>query len=126
MLQVVKDFIEKFNFNVGFNSRERYDFAIQLIEEEVGELREAFNNSDPEEIVDALGDISWLCDKLMIQSGVDPEKVRAEIGRANLSKERGVKPGREQSGGFDVMKPEGWKAPDHTGNHGNIKEIINE
>jgi len=123
MIQVVKDFINKFGFDKDFNKPERIDFAFDLILEEVQELYAAMCEKNAEEIVDALGDISWLCDKLMIQLEVDPEKVRAEIGRANMTKERGIKPGREQSGGYDVIKPEGWKAPDHSDNHGKIDAI---
>ena len=121
----LNEFIDKFNFKEDFNTREKLHFAINgLILEEVQELIKAHYDEDAEEIVDALGDIAWLCIKLMYQLEVDPEKVFNEIGKANLSKERGVKPGREQSGGFDVIKPKGWKAPNHSNNHGRLDEIF--
>lgn len=124
MTEVVQEFIEKFGFNRGFDNKKKLDFAFDLILEEVQELYAAIVEENPEELVDALGDISWLCDKFMLQLEVDPVKVREEIGRANLAKERGVKKGREQSGGFDVIKPEGWIPPNHKGNHGKLNAIF--
>lgn len=120
----VKKFIKKFRFDHDFDEK-KLDFAINvLIREEMNELFDALERRDSEEIVDALGDIVWLCIKLMFQLRISPRKVFDEIGRANLSKERGVKPGRESSGGFDVIKPEGWKGPDHSDNHGILDEIL--
>jgi len=135
MIRIIKDFIKKFGFDKGFNTREKLSFAIDLIEEEVRELRIAFDNNDPEEIVDALGDILWLVLKLMIQLGISPFIVIKEIGRSNMEKIRGVKPGREQSAGFDVIKPvqehvdkglaeKVWTAPNHSGNWGKLAAII--
>lgn len=126
MLQIIRDFIEKFGFDKDFNKYERVDFAVDLIVEEVQELAAAVMNRDPEETVDALGDISWLCDKMMLQLEIDPVLVRKEIGRANMTKERGTKKGREQSGGYDVIKPIGWKGPNHSNNHGKLTEIYDE
>lgn len=121
----VEKFIEKFNFKKDFNSMERVDFAINtLIAEEMHELEIAFQNSDAEETIDALGDLAWLCIKLMYQLDVDPHKVFDEIGRANITKVRGIKKGRENSGGYDVMKPLEWEAPSHKDNHGRLDEIF--
>lgn len=120
----LQKFIKKFQFKEDFDSIERVDFAINtLIMEEVDELQLAFQNCDAEETIDALGDLAWLCIKLMYQLDVDPHKVFEEIGKANLSKERGIKKGREHSGGYDVMKPKGWKPPSHKDNHGRLDEI---
>lgn len=124
MLAMVKMFIEKFGFDRDFDSIEKIDFALDLISEEYHEVMDAYKERDAEEFVDGLGDLSWLIDKLMLQLEIDPLKVREEIGRANLSKERGIKPGREQSGGFDVIKPRGWKGPNHSDNHGKLDEIF--
>ena len=119
-----RKFVYKFDFHKDFNTLEKLDFAIHgLIMEEVGEMLKAHEEKDAEELIDALGDIAWLCVKLMYQLDVDPYKVFQEIGKANLSKERGIKPGREQSGGFDVIKPKGWKGPDHSKNHGRLDGI---
>lgn len=127
MFDYIKKFVEKFSFKLDKSTPiEKIDFAVRgLILEEVNELLDALDNKDSEEFIDALGDISWLCNKLLIQLDVNPHLVYKEIGEANLSKERGIKPGREQSGGFDVIKPDGWKGPDHSNNHGILDEIFN-
>lgn len=121
----VKKFIKKFRFDRDFDSYEKLEFAIDvLIREEFEELIDALRKRNAEGIVDALGDIVWLCIKLMFQLKISPRKVFNEIGRANLSKERGVKPGRESSGGYDVIKPEGWVEPYHYDNHGKLDELL--
>ena len=41
------------------------------------------------------------------------------VHAANMAKVVGVKPSRPNPLGVpDLIKPEGWTAPDHTGNHG--------
>ncbi len=41
-----------------------------------------------------------------------------------MAKERGIKPGRPNPLGLpDLMKPEGWVAPSHEGNHGIMDRI---
>lgn len=124
MIQVVRDFVKKFGFDKDFNSLERVDFAVSLITEEYNELLAAREAKDPEEFIDALGDMSWLIDKLMIQLNVDPGRVRNEIGSANLAKVRGTKSTRPNSGGYDVIKPKSWKPPSHKGNHGTLDELF--
>ena len=54
----------------------------------------------------------------------DFDKAFSEVARANNEKKRGIKKGREQSGGFDVIKPDNWKAPSHIGNHGFLTDLI--
>lgn len=118
-------FHTKFRLNSEPITKDRLLFRQDLIEEEVAELRSAIINENAEEIVDALGDIIYIAFGTADYLGIDLPKAFEEIQRANLRKERGTKPGREHSGGFDVRKPAGWKAPDHTGNHGNIKKVFN-
>lgn len=124
----VKKFIIKFNFKLRANDPDilnKLDFAVNvLIMEEVNELVEALDKKDSEEFVDALGDISWLCIKLMYQVDVNPYQVFRQIGEANLSKVRGIKTTRDNSKGFDVIKPNGWIGPDHNNNHGMLDEIF--
>lgn len=125
VFEYVQMFIKKFGFAEEKMTLDKINFAINgLITEEYNELIEAWNNHDSEEMIDALGDITWLCIKLMYQLNVDPHEVFKQIGKANLSKVRGIKPGREQSGGFDVIKPSNWTGPDHSKNHGDLDEIF--
>jgi predicted HAD superfamily Cof-like phosphohydrolase len=124
MFDYIRAFIKKFGFDKDFDSLEKVEFAFDLISEEFEELENALEELNAEEFIDALGDLSWLCNKLMYQLDVDPDRVYSEIGLANLTKERGIKEGREQSGGFDVIKPIGWKSPDHSNNHGKLDDIF--
>lgn len=123
----VKMFLEKFNMYLSGehkDDKQRFiDNAEIFIREEFDELIQAIKDENIEEIVDALGDIAWLCDKGMLMVGVDPGKVRAEIGKANLSKEKGIKIGRENAL-IDVIKPHGWTPPNHKTNHGLLHKIF--
>lgn len=125
----VKAFVRKFNMNLEpghINNEQIIDDHIHIfMEEEFNELKQAWKEGNIEEIVDALGDISWHCDKAFEMLEIDGQKVRDEIGRANLSKERGVKPGREKAL-RDVIKPEGWVGPNHSGNWGRLEEVLNK
>lgn len=120
----IRMFLDRFGFADNQLTLEQLDFEIQiLITEEFDELVLAHKEGDAEEVIDALGDLSWLCIKLMKQLDVDPVKVFNQIGTANMSKKRGTKSTRPDSDGFDVVKPEGWKPPDHRDNHGDLDEI---
>jgi predicted HAD superfamily Cof-like phosphohydrolase len=126
MSDYVEQFVEKFSMRLDKDdptAKQRFiDNAEIFIREEFEELIAAIKVWDEEEIVDALGDLHWLCEKGMIIAGVDYKKVREEIGRANISKELGVKPGREKAL-KDVIKPEGWTPPNHSDNHGILNDI---
>ena len=99
-------------------------FRAECVNEEVEELLQAAYAPDPEETVDALIDICVFAIGTLDLFGVDATKAWDEVLKANLNKEVGVKEGRPNPYGLpDLIKPEGWKAPDHTGNHGKISEL---
>ena len=52
------------------------------------------------------------------------QKAWDEVHAANMAKKRGVKEGREQSGGWDLIKPKDWRGPKHEGNTGFISDIF--
>jgi predicted HAD superfamily Cof-like phosphohydrolase len=96
-------------------------FRANFIQEELNELHESISDSNPEEIVDALIDICVVAIGTLDAFNIDSQKAWDEVLRANMSKKVGVKPGRPNPIGLpDLMKPEGWQAPDHSGNHGNL------
>lgn len=119
---------EKFQKKFGFDDKpltlDQLIFRMKLLDEEFMETTEAFHHKNAEEWVDGHIDIIVIALGNLYLAGVDVEKAWKEVFHANMSKERGVKPGREQSGGFDVMKPKGWKAPSHKDNHGVLDEIF--
>lgn len=121
----VKKWHRKFGFHKDEMDLDKLNFRMDLQTEEHDELAQAIYDKNPEEIVDALIDTIWIACGTLDLLGVDFDKAFKEVERANMSKERGIKPGREQSGGFDVIKPRGWKGPDHSGNHGKLNDIFN-
>lgn len=125
----VKRFVNKFNMQLEPGHIDNYqiidDHIKIFIREEFEELIEAWNNGNIEEIVDALGDLSWHCDKAFVMLEIDAQQVRDEIGRANLDKELGVKPGREKAL-RDVIKSKNWVGPNHSNNYGRLPEVLNK
>jgi predicted HAD superfamily Cof-like phosphohydrolase len=89
---------------------------INLIEEELNELKEAVKNNDIVEVADALTDILYVTYGAGHSFGVDLDKCFDEVQRSNMSK-LGVdgKPIYNESG--KVMKGPDYFAPD-------LKKII--
>lgn len=87
---------------------------INLLEEEVSELKEALENNDMVEVLDALTDIQYVLDGAYLSFGLQhlKETAFAEVQRSNMSKlgEDG-KPIRRESDG-KVMKGPNYSAPD--------------
>ena len=79
---------------------------------------------DGEEIVDGLIDLCVVAIGTLDAFGVDAYKAWDEVLKANMSKNVGVKEGRPNPLGLpDLMKPEGWQAPSHQGNHGIFDDL---
>lgn len=78
---------------------------------------EEYIDSRIDKIVIALGDLYY--------AGIDIQKAWDIVCKSNMSKKRGVKKGREGSGGIDVYKDGDFIPVSHEGNHGNLDEIFN-
>lgn len=103
--------------------RDYLGFRQQLLEEECAETGAAVEAGDTAEIVDGLIDVIVIAAGTLGIFGVDGEKAWAEVMRANMAKEPGVKPGRPNPHGMpDMLKPEGWVEPNHEGNTGFLPE----
>jgi predicted HAD superfamily Cof-like phosphohydrolase len=99
--------------------RKFLEFRANFLQEELNELKDNMDN--PEEIVDALIDLCVVAIGTLDAFSIDSHKAWDEVLKANMNKKVGVKLGRPNPLGLpDLMKPEGWTAPDHTGNHGNL------
>lgn len=93
------------------------EFRLNFLKEELSELEENLDN--PEEVVDALIDLCVVAIGTLDMFGVNAHRAWDEVLEANMNKEVGVKPSRPNPLGLpDLIKPEGWKAPSHEGNHG--------
>ncbi len=99
-------------------------FRINFLQEELDETKTAYETMDGEEIVDGLIDLCVVAIGTLDAFGVDAYKAWDEVLKANMSKSVGIKEGRPNPLGLpDLMKPEGWKAPSHEGNHGIFNDI---
>jgi hypothetical protein len=95
------------------------EFRLKFLDEELAETWKAFEEKDPEEVVDGLIDLCVIAIGTLDAYGVNPYKAWDEVLKANMSKVIGKKPTRPNPLGVpDLIKPEGWKAPSHEGNHG--------
>lgn len=102
-------------------------FRLNMVEEELNETREAIDSKDPEEIVDGLIDLCVFAIGTLDVFGVDAVKAWNEIYSANMAKDVGVKPGRPNPFGLpDLIKPDGWIGPNHSGNHGDVPLAVGD
>jgi len=102
-------------------------FRVDFLEEELTETRNAQKVIDSEEIVDGLVDLCVVAIGTLDAFGVDPYKAWDAVLEANMAKSPGVKEGRPNPLGLpDLMKPEGWTAPSHEGNHGILPNLKGE
>lgn len=124
MIDDMKKMYEKYAFDKEEFDLKKLVFRMELLEEEFGETTQAVINGDAEEVVDGLIDLIVIAIGTLNLAGVDTQKAWDEVYRANMTKERGIKPGREQSGGFDIIKPEDWVGPSHKKNHGKLDGIF--
>lgn len=99
-------------------------FRVAFLKEEFDETFKATGEKDAEEIVDGLIDLCVVAIGTLDAFGIDPYKAWDAVLEANMNKEVGRKPSRPNPLGVpDLIKPEGWTAPDHTGNHGKFNDI---
>ena len=98
------------------------EFRANFLQEELNELKNAENAED---VVDALIDLCVVAIGTLDGFGVNSYEAWDEVLRANMSKQTGVKASRPNPLGLpDLIKPEGWVGPDHSGNHGNLTKIF--
>lgn len=101
------------------------EFRMNFLKEEYEETQKAFREKDPEEIIDGLIDICVIAIGTLEAFNVDGDKAWREVHRANMNKQVGVKPERPNPLGLpDLIKPEGWTAPSHKDNHGNLPDAL--
>lgn len=102
-------------------------FRLDFVEEEFEETLKAFADKNPEEIVDGLIDIIVIAIGTLDMFNVDTDWAWEKVHNANMNKEVGVKPGRPNPLGLpDLIKPEGWTAPNHSENTGILTRVFNK
>jgi hypothetical protein len=103
--------------------RKYLKFRANFVGEEYKELQNNLEN--PEEVVDALIDICVVAIGTLDLYGVDAQKAWDAVLETNMNKKVGVKASRPNPLGLpDLIKPEGWTAPSHEGNHGVFSRFV--
>ncbi len=101
------------------------NFRADFLQEELDETKRAIMAGDAEEIVDGLIDLCVVAIGTLDAFNVDGNKAWNEVLKANMQKEVGVKESRPNPLGLpDLIKPEGWEAPSHKGNYGDLPNDI--
>lgn len=103
--------------------RKLLEFRTKFIEEELNELKNAKTSSD---VIDALIDICVVAIGTLDIFDVPGQIPWEKVFKANMSKKVGIKESRPNPLGLpDLIKPDGWKAPDHsTFDHGLLEKIF--
>ena len=105
-------------------------FRVDFLQEELDEMRAALEAGDDvpnraEDVVDALIDLCVVAIGTLDAFSVNSYKAWDEVLKANMKKKVGIKESRPNPLGLpDLIKPEGWKAPSHAGNHGSLTDIF--
>ena len=88
-------------------------FRLDFLDEELGELNHAYADDRPEEVLDALVDLCYVAIGTAYLHGYDFSEAWSRVHAANMSKVRAESASDSKRGSaFDVVKPEGWEAPD--------------
>ena len=95
----------------GFN-QEQFKLYVNLIDEEFNELKEAIENEDMIETLDALEDILVVTIGAIHSAGMDGEGAWKEVMATNFSKiDKNTGKVRKREDG-KVLKPIGWTPPE--------------
>lgn len=119
--------ITKFIKSADIQTKKHYlDFRLGFIKEEYTELVKAYQAKNSNELVDALIDILVVTIGTLDTLGIDIDKAWDDVYKANMSKVIGENKKRtyKMEGLPDLVKPEGWTAPDHSNNTGDLDEIF--
>lgn len=96
--------------------KEFWEFRVRFIEEELNELKAA---QTPALAVDAIIDMMVVALGTLACFGVDVREAWDRVYKANIAKVPGENPTRPNPFGLpDLIKPEGWTAPNHDDNVG--------
>jgi len=106
----VEDFHKEFNISIESKpcipSEKNSKLRVELIEEELTELKDALEAKDVVEVADALGDLMYVVLGCAVSCGIDVEPVFMEIHRSNMTKKGGYK---AENGKW--MKPDTFVKP---------------
>lgn len=121
----VHDWIEKNKDNADLMQK-FLDFRLKFLEEELNETKAAAQyDRNAAEVVDGLIDLCVIAIGTLDAFNVDAQKAWEAVHAANMAKEVGVKESRPNPLGLpDLIKPEGWKGPEHHDNTGYLGNAV--
>lgn len=100
------------------------EFRINFLQEELDELKAAQNADD---VVDALIDLCVVAIGTLDAYNVNSYLAWDQVHTANMAKEVGIKASRPNPLGLpDLVKPDGWEAPQHFDNIGLFKVLFEQ
>lgn len=117
--QDVLAFHQKFHIPMAdkpqFLQEEAFQFRLKFMQEELNEFQDGHAAGDMHEAADALVDLAYVLHGTALMMGLPWPMLWNEVQRANMAKVRAAHAGESKRGSaLDVIKPAGWKAPDHT------------
>lgn len=112
-------FQQKFNVPMAavpsFLGEQAFEFRLRFLQEELDEFARDHAAGDMHGAADALVDLAYVLHGTALMMGLPWASLWAEVQRANMAKVRATHASESKRGSaLDVVKPEGWKAPDHT------------
>ena len=115
----VSKFNEKYSVPVAdtpsFLDAATFDYRVSFLQEELLEFVDAHDARNMHEAADALVDLAYVLHGTVLMMGLPWPKLWGEVQRANMEKVKAMHAGESKRGSaLDVIKPEGWVAPDHT------------
>tara|TARA_X000000368_G_scaffold410139_1_gene393150 strand:- start:381 stop:758 length:378 start_codon:yes stop_codon:yes gene_type:complete len=114
----MKTFGQEVKNKAGFPNKKILDLRLDLIREELEELKVALNNKDIKEVADALTDILYVTYGAGHAFGIDLDKCFEEVQNSNMSKlDKNGKPIYNENG--KVMKGPNYFKP-------NLEKFLNE
>lgn len=101
-----------------------HDFRVKFMQEELQEFIDDSRIGNMHGAADALVDLVYVALGTAAMMGLPWQELWDEVQRANISKVRASSDGSnsKRKSALDVVKPAGWRAPDHTAALGNIQE----
>jgi hypothetical protein len=104
------------------------EFRIKFLQEELDEMKKAYNEGGAnaaDDTVDALIDLCVVAIGTLDLFKVDSHKAWDGVYEANMNKQVGIKASRPNPLGLpDLIKPEGWVAPTHKDNVGLLSKAF--
>jgi predicted HAD superfamily Cof-like phosphohydrolase len=105
-------------FHATFGGEEDDELRWRLLDEELAELREAYERDDLAEIADAIADIVYILVGTAHLKGIPFDRVLAEVHRSNMTKLGPDGKARRRADG-KILKPPTFEPP-------RIREILEE